>query len=219
MLELKPDYAEVAWQPGQCAAGLRRFDVVLACYHLADPEPKCQFDVHNNLGIAWFRQGKHDEAVACFRRVLELDPAHLKANANLGAVLQQCGKLDEAIACCRRALQIDPRSAGPEASWKRLASPGEAGRGHRLCHRALELDPNHAGVRLNLGMSLHALGKLDEAIAQYRRGCDLDPDNASARKHLPAADIAARDNITIAARNNDNSSPEKGRRTSSRTPH
>ena len=53
-------------------------------------------------------QGKLDEAVACYRRALELKPDFAEAHNNLGIALSDQGKLDEAVACYRRALELKP---------------------------------------------------------------------------------------------------------------
>ena len=53
--------------------------------------------------IALKDQGKLDEAVACYRRALELKPDYAEAHSNLGNALKDQGKLDEAVACYRRA--------------------------------------------------------------------------------------------------------------------
>ena len=56
-------------------------------------------------------QGKLDEAVACYRRALELKPDFAEAHSNLGNALKDLGKLDKAVACYRRALELKPDSA------------------------------------------------------------------------------------------------------------
>ena len=58
--------------------------------------------------IALKDQGKLDEAVACYRRALELKPDYAEAHNNLGNALKDQGKLDEAVACYRRALELKP---------------------------------------------------------------------------------------------------------------
>ena len=44
-------------------------------------------------------QGKPDEALACYRRALELKPDYAEAHSNLGIALKDQGKLEEAVAC------------------------------------------------------------------------------------------------------------------------
>ncbi len=47
-------------------------------------------------------QGKLDEAVACYRRAVELKPDFAEAHNNLGNAFKDQGELDEAAACYRR---------------------------------------------------------------------------------------------------------------------
>jgi hypothetical protein len=60
-------------------------------------------------------QGKLDEAVACYRRAVELKPDFAEVHNNLGEALKGQGKLDGAMACYRRALELKPDFA--EAHW------------------------------------------------------------------------------------------------------
>jgi tetratricopeptide (TPR) repeat protein len=52
-----------------------------------------------------------DEAIACYRKVIELDLKYAFAHNNLGSALQAKGQLDEAIACYREAIKLDPKNA------------------------------------------------------------------------------------------------------------
>ena len=52
-----------------------------------------------------------DEAIACFRKAIELDPKLAAAHNNLGDALADKGQLDEAIACCKKAIELDPKFA------------------------------------------------------------------------------------------------------------
>ena len=53
-------------------------------------------------------QGKLAEAVASYRRALELNPDFAEAHNNLGTTLKDQGKLAEAVASYRRALELNP---------------------------------------------------------------------------------------------------------------
>ena len=61
-------------------------------------------------------QGNLDEAVACYRRALELKPDFAEAHNNLGNALKDQGKLDEAVACYRRALELKPDYAAAHSN-------------------------------------------------------------------------------------------------------
>ena len=135
--------------------------------------------------LPWPDQGEADEAVACYRRALELKPDYAEAHNNLGIVLTAQGHLDEAVACGRRALELKPDY--PEAH-KTLAdalcssrSPDEA---VALYRRALELKPDYAEAHNNLGNALLEQGKVDEAVACYRRALELKPDYPETHNNL-----------------------------------
>ena len=57
------------------------------------------------MGNAFRDQGKLEEAIARFRRALELKPDFAEAHNNLGNAFGDQGKLEEAIARFRRALE------------------------------------------------------------------------------------------------------------------
>ena len=66
---------------------------------------------HHNLGLALKAKGQVDEAIACFRKAIELDPKFAFAHVNLGIALKDKGQMDEAIACYREAIELDPKLA------------------------------------------------------------------------------------------------------------
>jgi len=60
------------------------------------------------LGVALARQSQFDQAIAAYRRALELKPGYPEAHMNLGNAFKDRGELDEALATYRRALQLKP---------------------------------------------------------------------------------------------------------------
>ena len=69
------------------------------------------FIAHNNLGNALFQKGKVDDAIAHYKKALQINPDDADAHNNLGIALRQKGKVDEAIAHYKKALQINPDDA------------------------------------------------------------------------------------------------------------
>ncbi len=133
-------------------------------------------------------RGKLDEAVACYRRVLQLKPDFAEAHNNLGNALNGQRKLDAAVACYRRALELKPGYA--EAHYNLGAAFKDQGRldAAIACYRrTLELKPDYAKAQNNLGNVLRDQGKLDEAVACYRRALELKPDYAAAHANLGSA--------------------------------
>jgi len=67
---------------------------------------------HNNLGQAYAKLGKTDNAMAEYTAASQLDPAHAGLYYfNLGAILTNSGKVDEAIAAFDKAIAADPNRA------------------------------------------------------------------------------------------------------------
>jgi tetratricopeptide (TPR) repeat protein len=143
---------------------------------------------HNNLGSAYCALRRIPEAVACYRRALELKPDYVEAHRNLGLALKALGKLEEAAACYRRALELKPDYV--EAHYDlgiALKDQGKLDEAVVCYRRALELKPGFAMARNNLGVALKDQGKPDEAAACWRRALELKPDYAEARNNLGAA--------------------------------
>ena len=133
-------------------------------------------------------QGKVEEAIACFRRALDLNPDNPEAHNNLGVALREQGKLDQAAAAHRRALELKPDY--PEAHSNLgnvLKDRGMVDEAEACWRRALELKPDFVRTHNNLGIALKQQGKLDEAMASYRRALELKPDYAEAYNNLANA--------------------------------
>jgi transglutaminase-like putative cysteine protease/tetratricopeptide (TPR) repeat protein len=72
---------------------------------LANPGMK---DGWYDLGLAYAGANNHADAIAAFRKQIELDPNHKHANGDLAMELQQTGKTDDAIAAYRKQLETAP---------------------------------------------------------------------------------------------------------------
>ena len=68
-------------------------------------------ETHNGLGYALARQDRTDEAVAEFRKAIDVDPKFTPAYNNLADSLAQQGKLEEAENVYKRSLAEKPSAA------------------------------------------------------------------------------------------------------------
>jgi tetratricopeptide (TPR) repeat protein len=133
--------------------------------------------VHFEVGMALWRLGQADAAIAERRRSAQLDPKlAVWAHHSLGVFLQAKGQLDEAMAEYRHTIQLDPKGVrahyGLGTCWQAKGQLDEAMAEYR---RAIQLDPKGVPAHFNLGACLQARGRLDEAMAEYRRTIELDP--------------------------------------------
>lgn len=101
-------------------------------------------DVHFNLGDAYLRSGRLDEAERAFRHVLELDPDYLEARFTLGTVQGMRGNLGGALATLQEVSRQDPERA---EVWLNLATlylqMAQADAAERAFRRALDIDPKN----------------------------------------------------------------------------
>jgi superkiller protein 3 len=135
-----------------------------------------------------YYQEKLDEAVAAYRKAIELEPRFSYAYNGLGNALRAQKKLDEAITCYRKAIEIDPKYAyAYNGLGAILCDVRHDYENAAACFRkAIELDPRFAFAYLNLGNALQGEKKFDEAIAAYRKAIEIDPKYAHAYNRLGA---------------------------------
>jgi superkiller protein 3 len=136
-----------------------------------------------NLGVVLHRQGKADEAIACFRKAIALDPKNASAHTNLGIALQQRGKLAEAENAFRRAIVLDPKLAAAHLHLgNALRGAGRTDEAIACYRKALELQPNLAAAK----KALEALGA-KEAAAPPAKAHPAEADLKEAEAHLKAS--------------------------------
>lgn len=140
------------------------------------------------LGYGYFLHGKHEEAIAAYRRALQLDPTRNTARTNLGAALRALGRYDEAAAEYRAALERDP------TIWEARVGLGMAlvGLGRHAQARseletAVAARPGHPLVHDALGVACANLGDFEAAETAFAEAVALDPGNPGYRAHLEAA--------------------------------
>src|SRR5438876_752407 len=131
-----------------------------------------------------FAAGRHRDAAASLRRLLEFAPDNVAAWILLGECLKPT---DDAAAneAWWRALDRDPENA--EASFhlgNRLREQGEHVAAIIHYERALRSAPNHPAVLNNLGLALDEIGERERAEGCYRQVLAVDPQHTGALANL-----------------------------------
>ena len=111
---------------------------------------------HYNLANVFFSKGQIDDAIAHYRKALELQPGYCDAHINLGNALHRKRGMDrEAIAQYEEALKIDPNSALAlsQIAWLLATSSEEALRnGARAVESAEKADQLSAAEMRSFSM-------------------------------------------------------------------
>ncbi len=127
-----------------------------------------------------------EKATAYFQKAIEKDPRYAPAYAGLAdcyAILGDNGfhrpqeVFPQARAAAMRALEIDPTLAEAHTSLASVMKAFEwdwAG-AEREFRQAIELNPNYSTARQFHGELLESVGRYEEAVAELKRACQLDP--------------------------------------------
>lgn len=152
------------------------------------------FRAHQNLGYALAKQGKPQEAVKQFNRVLEIRPGFPPAHFNLGVILLNHAKTPEELQEAARhflaALQGDPTMAEAQNRLGLIAhgylgvlflQQGEIDKARTHALRAIELNPTFAQGYDTLARCALRQGKFAEAERQVAEVLRIYPKMAIAR--------------------------------------
>ena len=125
-------------------------------------------------GNAYLDAGDFAEASRDYSSALELDPNNPVYHNNLGIALRYMERFADAIAEYDRAIDLDPeyRDAYTNRGVAH-ADRGDLERGVRDFDRAVEIDPTFWFAISQRGLALWALGRREEAEADYAKVSEL----------------------------------------------
>ena len=105
----------------------------------------------SNFAMALLTRGRIDEAIAQYRRAVEIRPDFADDHYNLGTVLGQAGKYDEAIVQLQQAVKIQPGDMRFHNNLgMALAARGRFDEAVAQYWKALEIKPDHVESLNNL---------------------------------------------------------------------
>ncbi|MBI3652817.1 MAG: VCBS repeat-containing protein [Acidobacteria bacterium] len=139
----------------------------------------------NNLGVALLEQFKPKEAMAKFRRALELAPSLAIARVNLSIALFYAAELDEALSEARKAAAVLPEAPQPFYMLGLIAkSQNRSEDAMAAFRRVLQIAPRDVGANVYLAQFLMLQRKYDEALKLLRVALEVEPYNATATYNL-----------------------------------
>ncbi len=149
----------------------------------------------SNLGVALADMGQIDEAIALYKKALELNPNYAAAHGNLGNSLVKKGQVDAAIAEYNKAIELYPRF--PQAHLNlgtALFKRGQVDEARAQFEDAVEINPDDAGAHDMLGVALGEQGHLEAAIGEFQEALRLKPAAADTQHNLEKAQAMLREN-------------------------
>jgi tetratricopeptide (TPR) repeat protein len=151
-----------------------------------DVTKKSPFKVrpHINLGIAYDKAGRIDDAIREYLRALQIQP-DAELHYNLATAYDKKGLFDDAVREYLKAIQMRPDFA--EAHNNLGSLYGRQGRTEDAMNgflTAIQINPDHANAHNNLGILYGMQGRIKDAIREFQTVLSLDPNHAGARKNL-----------------------------------
>ena len=195
IVQAQPDHAEAWHCLGAVCLALGQLDEARICnqhvqtarsrHGLNPPTRPEEADRLNDRGIVLAQQGELNQAIACFRQAVAVQPDHALAYNNLGLTLGMQGKWDEAIENCQRALRCKPDFAEAyNTLGDALRHQDRYEEAVAACEQALHLKPDLAQAYNNLGIVLVYQDKLEEAARHFQQAIRFQPHYAKANNNL-----------------------------------
>jgi hypothetical protein len=122
---------------------------------------------HFQRGNDLYEQGKTEEAIAAYRRCLDLEPTFPNARFNMGVALGDAERFSEAGACMEEVLRAQPERAEAYNSLGFLARRRcEPHKAISYWEQAIRLRPSYAQAHLSLGLTLLQIGDYERGFAE-----------------------------------------------------
>jgi len=145
-------------------------DAAIDCYleALALAPERAQAQVHNNLGNAYRKLGRPEQAIAAYRDAIAADGGLAEAHLNLGIALHQGGDTIQAAEHYRTALRRRPELAAAALNLGLLLEGDGDTQGAGECYRrAIAARPDFAEAHFNYALQLLLAGNFSRGWEEY----------------------------------------------------
>jgi arylsulfatase A-like enzyme/Tfp pilus assembly protein PilF len=161
------------------------FETVVAMLTKVVRDDPDVIDAWFNLGNAYFKAGRFDEAIRYFSKALELKPDYDLAVINMANAYRKLGRDDGALAGYERYLSIDPKNAQVRYQVGEIyLDRGEDAKAQENFTAALAIDPRTASARNALGALAFKHGDIGGAEGHIRAALAMKPDVRLAHYNL-----------------------------------
>jgi tetratricopeptide (TPR) repeat protein len=145
-------------------------------------------DVYNTLGRAYYDDERDLDALAAFRKALELDDTRPPCWVNRALALRQLGRPDEAIDDLHQAIKLQADNAGAYY-WLNMLTDRNCttSLGRDAAHQAARLAPDNAEFLYNDGWCKGQANDWAGALAPLAHAAGLNPDDAGTVYELAVA--------------------------------
>ncbi|MCP4998301.1 MAG: tetratricopeptide repeat protein [Hyphomicrobiales bacterium] len=181
-LELQPDYPEAHNNIGNAYRATGENADAMTHYEKAVELRETYPEAYNNMGSALRAEERYEEAEFCYRKALGLNPQYADAANNLAILLISRDQYDEALRVLDDALKAGNRTVPILLSVGRAQlHKGNFEMARKACELALEDEAGSAAVYTLMGQIDHELDLYADAIKNFERAIEIDPEFTEAR--------------------------------------
>lgn len=161
---------------GLKALNAQKYDLAVQYFTKAVEADSKDYAARFNLALANSMLGKDADAIAGYKKVLELKPGLYQAELNLGMVLLRDKQPHDAISCLQAAADQKPNELRPRLYLaEALFDSGDFAKAEHSYRAASAIDAKSALAELGLARSEAAQNRLKDAEPHFRRAAELDP--------------------------------------------
>jgi protein O-GlcNAc transferase len=167
----------------------RRFEEARRVYQEICARSKTDAENWLTLGVISGILKRHDEAVACCAKAVELSPRHAGAWYNLGIALRDTRQFEKAADALRKALTFNPKNRDAATSLGYvLAALHRYEEAEEVFRNILSYQPGDAEFYAVYGSAMQTMGRYEAAINAYRKAIELrHPRIAEIHENMAAA--------------------------------
>ncbi len=134
---------------------------------------------HHNLGFAYHRIERHNDAIIEYKKAIRLNPVDAKAYMNLGVVYSSLGYYDKAIKCHLNSIKFGPENYDVYCNlMSAYEKEGKLDKAIEHYQKAVKLRPRSDKAYFILGFAYARKGELEKSINYYNKAAQLAPDEA-----------------------------------------
>lgn len=200
-IELDVNNANIYYGRGNLKIELKRYAQAIVDFDKAISIDAKYVSAYNSRGNARYYLGNYEMALADYNQAIDLDAKYAEAYCSKGQALVKLARYQEALDAFAKGEALDKTityhladkkvaqdqvNAGATTSQtaKYWFDKGMATDNHTLeveyFTKAIDLDPTYSKAHFNRGVAKRALGRNEDAIADYDRAIELEPNYAPA---------------------------------------
>ena len=137
-----------------------------------------------NLGSVQKKIGRFQDAIASYKRAIQITPNYLDAHNNLGNIYKDLGLFNEAIESYEWAISYGSNYAIAHINLASIYSSYDLEKALHSYQKAISIEPNFPEAHYSLGAIYSSLGQKDESMKSYEKALKIKPDYAEAHNAL-----------------------------------